>query len=149
SSQVSENRFVLNTGERFVGANGEIQTSTSVYGAIGQSLPTPPVEAIQEISVNASMYDATQGANSGAHIGVITKSGTNAIHGEVYEDFQNSDMNAAPFFYNASPAITTKVPFLNRNQFGPTFGGPIKKDKLFYFLSYQGVRVDDASVSEN
>ncbi|MBV9156478.1 MAG: carboxypeptidase regulatory-like domain-containing protein, partial [Acidobacteriaceae bacterium] len=128
TSQVGENRFVLNTGENF-GAGGEIQTSTSVYGAIGQALPTPPPEAIQEISVNAAMYDATQGANSGAHIGVITKSGTNQLHGELYEKFQNSAMNAAPFFYNASPAITTKVPFLNRNQFGATAGGPIKKDK--------------------
>ena len=93
------------------------------------------------------MYDASQGSNSGAHVGVITKSGTNQMHGEVYELFQNSDMNAAPFFYNASPAITTKDPFLNRNQFGATFGGPIKKDKLFYFLSYQGVRISDAADS--
>ncbi len=144
TSQVGENRFVLNTGENF-GAGGEIQTSTSVYGAIGQALPTPPTEAIQEISVNAAMYDATQGANSGAHISVLTKSGTNQIHGEIYEKFQNSDMNAAPFFYNASPVITTKVPFLNRNQYGATLGGPIKKNKLFYFLSYQGVRIADAT----
>ena len=146
TSQVAENRFVLNTGQNF-GAGGAIQTSTSVYAAIGQALPTPPAEAIQEIAVNAAMYDATQGANSGAHISVLTKSGTNAIHGEVYEKFQNSDLNAAPFFYNASPALTTKVPFLNRNQFGATVGGPIKKDKLFYFLSYQGVRVADAEDS--
>ncbi len=144
TSQVGENRFVLNTGESF-GAGGQIQTSTSVYGAIGQALPTPPPEAIQEISVNAAMYDATQGANSGAHISVITKSGTNQVHGEIYEKFQNGDMNAAPFFYNASPILTTKVPFLNRNQYGATLGGPIKKDKLFYFLSYQGVRIADAT----
>ena len=144
TSQVGENRFVLNTGENF-GAGGQIQTSTSVYSAIGQALPTPPAEAIQEIAVNAAMYNATQGANSGAHISVITKSGTNALHGELYEKFQNSAMNAAPFFYNAAPIITTKVPFLNRNQFGATLGGPIKKDKLFYFLSYQGVRIADAS----
>src|ERR1700723_3832797 len=91
TSQVGENRFVLNTGENF-GAGGGIQTATSVYAAIGEALPTPPVEAIQEISVNAAMYDATQGANSGAHIGVITKSGTNQIHGTVYEKGQNSDM---------------------------------------------------------
>jgi len=146
TSQVGENRFVLNTGQNF-GAGGSIQTSTSVYSAIGQALPTPPSDAIQEISVNSAMYDASQGANSGAHISVITKSGANQIHGSVYEDFQNSAMNAAPFFYNASPAITTKDPFLNRNQFGATFGGPIKKDKLFYFLSYQGVRIADASDS--
>jgi hypothetical protein len=140
TSQVGENRFVLNTGENF-GSGGSIQTSTSVYGAIGQALPTPPLDAIQEIAVNASMYDATQGNNSGAHISVLTKSGTNAIHGSAWEQWQNSDMNATPFFYNAAG---TPEPFLNRNQFGATFGGPIIKDKLFYFLSYQGVRISDA-----
>ncbi len=144
TSQVGENRFVLNTGENF-GAGGSIQTSTSVYSAIGQALPTPPVEAIQEISVNSAMYDATQGANSGAHIGIITKSGTNEVHGQLYEYFENSAMNAAPFFYNASPAITVKNPFMARNQFGATIGGPIRKNKLFYFGSYQGVRIADAS----
>jgi hypothetical protein len=144
TSQVGENRFVLNIGENF-GAGGAIQTSTSVYGAIGQALPTPPVETIQEVSVNTAMYDATQGAHSGAHISVITKSGTNELHGMLYEDFQNSVMNAAPFFYNASPAITTKDPFLARNQFGVNLGGPIKKNKLFYFVAYQGVRLADAA----
>src|SRR5208337_664043 len=74
TSQVGENRFILNTGENF-GLGGEIQTSTSVYGAIGQALPTPPTDAIQEIAVNTSMYDASQGNNSGAHISVLTKSG--------------------------------------------------------------------------
>ena len=143
TSQVGENRFVLNTGENF-GAGGQIQ-SNSVYTAIGQALPTPPAEAIQEIAVNTAMYDASQGVNSGAHISVLTKSGTNAMHGEVYERFQNSAMNSAPFFYNASPSLTQKVPFLNRNQFGATLGGPLKKNKLFYFLSYQGVRIADAA----
>ena len=144
TSQVGENRFVLNIGENF-GAGGAIQTSTSVYGAIGQALPTPPTETIQEVSVNSAMYDATQGAHSGAHISVVTKSGTNQLHGMLYEDFQNSVMNAAPFFYNDSPAITTKDPFLARNQFGANVGGPIKQNKLFYFVAYQGVRIADAA----
>jgi len=95
--------------------------------------------------VNAAMYDASQGANSGAHVSVITESGTNAIHGQLYDRFQNSDLNAAPFFYNADPAVSTKDPFMNRNQFGATLGGPIKKDKLFYFVSYQGIRVADST----
>jgi Carboxypeptidase regulatory-like domain/TonB dependent receptor len=149
TSQVGENRFVLNTGETF-GAGGVIVTSTSVYAAIGQALPTPPPDAIQEIAVNTSMYDVSQGNNSGAHIGVLTKSGTNLLHGSVYWQYQSSAMNADPFFYNADPAIplvTTQKPFLNRNQFGTTVGGPIKKDKLFYFLSYQGVRIADAQPS--
>jgi Carboxypeptidase regulatory-like domain/TonB dependent receptor len=144
TSGVGENRFVLNLGERF-GPGGEVQTDTSVYAAIGQALPTPPPEAIQEIAVNSAMYDASQGAHSGAHVSILTKSGGNDLHGEVYEKFQNSVFNAAPFFYNASPAIINKDPFLNRNQFGATLGGPIKKNKLFYFLSYQGVRIADAS----
>ncbi len=143
TSNVGENRFVLNTGETF-GSGGTIQTSTSVYTAIGQALPTPPVEAIQEIAVNTSMYDATQGAHSGAHISVVTKSGTNQIHGALSETWGNSALSAASFFYNASPALTTKVPFFNRNQFVGAVGGPIKKDKLFYFLTYQGMRVVDA-----
>ncbi|MGC2656628.1 MAG: carboxypeptidase regulatory-like domain-containing protein [Bryobacteraceae bacterium] len=143
TSSVGENRFVLNTGESF-GAGGETQTSTSIYAAIGQALPTPAPEAVQEISVNTSMFSADQGNYSGAHISVITKSGTNDMHGGIYERFQNSDMNAAPFFYNASPAIIDKVPFLNRNMFGATLGGPIKKNKLFYFVAYQGVRIADA-----
>ena len=140
TSSIGENRFVLNTGENF-GVGGEIQTN-SVYGAIGQALPTPPADAIQEIAVNAAMFDATQGNNSGAHISVLTKSGTNQLHGSAWEQWQNSDMNAAPFFYNAANLAT---PFMNRNQFGATLGGPIKKDKLFYFLSYQGVRNSDAT----
>jgi len=152
TSQVGENRFVLNTGENF-GAGGTIQTSTSVYGAIGQALPTPPPDAIQEIAVNSSQYDATQGNNSGAHISVLTKSGTNALHGSLWEQWQNSDMNATPYFYNAAGInpVTNKPylprPFLNRNAFGATIGGPIVKDKLFFFGSYQGVRIADAQAS--
>jgi len=143
TSQVGENRFVLNTGENF-GAGGTIQTSTSVYGAIGQALPTPPPDAIQEIAVNSSQYDATQGNNSGAHISVLTKSGTNALHGSLWEYWQNSDLNATPYFYDAAGI---PIPYLNRNTFGGTIGGPIIKDKLFYFGSYQGVRISDAQAS--
>jgi hypothetical protein len=152
TSQVGENRFVLNTGENF-GAGGTIQTSTSVYGAIGQALPTPPPDAIQEITVNSSQYDATQGNNSGAHIGVNQKSGTNAVHGSLWEQWQNSDMNATPYFYNAAGInpVTNRPylprPFVNRNAFGGTIGGAIIKDKLFYFGSYQGVRIADAEAS--
>jgi hypothetical protein len=146
TSQVGENRFILNTGENF-GVGGSAQTSTSVYGAIGQALPTPAPETIQEISVNAAMYDASQGANSGAHIGVITKSGTNGLHGEVYEHFQNSDMNAAPFFYNASPAIFTKVPFLNRNAFGAVWAGRSRRISCSISPPTRAVRIADGQSS--
>jgi hypothetical protein len=145
SSQVSANRFVLSTGETFVGNTGDIQTSTSVYNAIGQGIPSPPQETIEELRVNTSMYDASQGANSGAHVSLITKSGANDFHGQLYEYHQTSAWNAAPFFRKLDPGTpaSQKVPLLHYNRFGATLGGPIKKDKLFFFGSYQGLRVTD------
>jgi hypothetical protein len=143
-SQVSSSRFTLNTGQGSTTA-GEVKTSTSVYDAIGQSLPTPPIETLQEVRVNTAMYDATQTANSGAHVALITKSGTNTFHGGLYEYFQNDVMNAAPFFRNANTSLTAsqKVPRLRYNRFGGMFGGPVVKDKIFFFGSWQGNRVSD------
>jgi hypothetical protein len=144
SSGVSDNRFVLNTGENFT-AGGTIQTSTSVYSAIGQALPSPPQETIEELQVNTSMYDASEGAYSGAHISLQTKSGSNAFHGGAYEYHQTDAWNAAPFFRNSDVTIPAnqKVPTLKRNNFGVTIGGPVLKDKLFFFASYQGQRARD------
>src|SRR5216684_5924107 len=158
SSGVADNRSVLNTGENFSSIGGEIQTSTSVYSAIGQALPSPPQETIEELRVNTSMYDASEGSYSGAHITMQTKSGTNNLHGQAYEYHQTSAWNAAPFFYNQDPTLRdpkgptggSTVPYLKRNTFGVTLGGPIRKDKLFFFSSYQGQRAvdQDSSLSE-
>ncbi|HET9405769.1 MAG TPA: TonB-dependent receptor [Candidatus Sulfotelmatobacter sp.] len=143
TSQVTSNRVAVNIGESGNSSNnpsGEIVTSTSVYGAIGQSLPSPPPETIQEMRVNSAMYDASQGANSGAHIELITKSGANALHGGAYEYHQTTGWNANEWFFNH--AGLAREP-LHRNVFGGYVGGPIKKDKLFFFGSYQGQRVSD------
>jgi hypothetical protein len=140
SSSVGASRFVLNTNEQFL-QGGQIQTNTSVYDAIGNGLPTPPPETIEEIHVNTSMYDASQGANSGAHINLTQRSGTNDYHGQLYEYHQTTGWNANPFFLNAQGI--SRQP-LHRNTYGGTLGGPIKKDKMFFFGSYQGVRVTDA-----
>jgi Carboxypeptidase regulatory-like domain len=141
SSSIGESRFILNTNEQFL-AGGQIQTNTSVFDAIGQGMPTPPTETIQEINVTTSMYDASQGANSGAHVAVLTKSGTNDLHGGVYEYHQSTGLDANSFFFNA--AGLPREP-LHRNIFGGTLGGPILKNKLFFFGSYQGQRVSDAT----
>jgi hypothetical protein len=151
SSEVSEQRYVLNTGQFTAPAGGgEIQTNVTVYNAIGQGLPTPAPEAIEEMRVNTSQYDSSQGGTSGAQIGLITKSGTNQFHGQVYEYLQNTAFNAAPFFRNADTAISAhdKVPALHYNRFGATLGGPLKKDQVFFFISYQGVRASDALSSQ-
>ncbi len=154
SSGVADNRAVLNTGEVFA-QTGEIQTSTSVYSAIGQSLPSPPQETLEEVRVNTSMYDASEGSYSGAHITMQTKSGTNDLHGAAYEYHQTDAWNATPFFSNADPALHdpngpthgNPRPYLKRNTFGATLGGPIIRDKLFFFGSYQGQRAVDQDSS--
>jgi len=144
SSSLSANRVVLNTGENFR-SGGQIQTNTSVYDAIGQGLPSPPPETIQEVQVNTSLYDVSQGANSGAHIDVRTRSGTNSFHGQLYYYRGTDWLNAAPFFYKTDPTIppADKVPQLHRNVIGGTVGGPIVHNKLFFFTSYQFTRTTD------
>src|SRR5579864_5036634 len=139
SSQVSGNRLTFNTGEGFL-AGGQIFTGTSVYDAIGEALPSPPPETIDEIHVNTSMYDASQGANSGAHIELTTKSGTNDFHGQLYEYHQTTGWNANSFFLNAAGISR---PPLHRNTFGGILGGPIIHNKMFFFASYQGQRASD------
>jgi hypothetical protein len=143
TSQVASARVAVNIGESgnsTTNPTGEIITSTSVYGAIGQSLPTPPPETIQEMRVNSAMYDASQGANSGAHIELITKSGTNSLHGGLYEYHQTTGWDANQWFFNNFGL--PREP-LHRNVFGGLLGGPILKNKLFFFASYQGQRVAD------
>jgi Carboxypeptidase regulatory-like domain/TonB dependent receptor len=142
SSQVTSSRVAVNIGENGNGNNpsGDIVTSTSVYGAIGQALPTPPPETVQEMHVNSAMYDASQGANSGAHIELTTKSGTNNFHGGAYEYHQQTGWNANEWFFNKNQLTR---PSMHRNVFGAYLGGPIKKDKFFFFGSYQGQRVSD------
>ena len=142
TSNIADSRFTLNTGEIF-GAGGQVQTNTSVFDAIGEGLPTPPVETIQEIQVTTSMYDASMGQNAGAHIELTTMSGTNNYHGQVYEYFQNSALDAAPTFLVPN-AFFSGAPPLRRNVFGGTLGGPIKKNKLFFFASYQRQEISDA-----
>jgi hypothetical protein len=145
TSQVASSRFISNTGQSSATA-GDTQTSASAYDSVGQSIPTAPVETLQEMTVNAAMYDASQGAKAGAHIGMTTRSGTNQFHGQGWDYFQNNLFNAASFFRNASTAISAhdKVAALHYNRYGGTFGGPIRKDKLFFFVAYQGIYDADA-----
>ncbi len=149
TSQVSSGRVVPNTGEGF-GAGGSVLTGTSVYDAIGEAIPTPAPEMIEEIRVNTSMYDAQGGSTSGAHIDLSTQAGTNAFHGQAYLYRGTDWINAALFFYKQSflagdlPANQV-VPQLHRFTAGGTIGGPIVRNRLFGFIGYNGVRVSDQS----
>ena len=101
---------------------------------IGENLG---VDAIGQFSVLTTNYSAAYGRSSGAVINAITKSGANQIHGDAYEFLRNSSLDAANFFDNFGNV--QKPPF-RRNQFGASIGGPIQKDKTFYFGDYEGVR---------
>src|SRR5271156_3398275 len=150
TSQVASSRVGPSTGVGNTGGGGVIQSSASVYLSIGNSLPSPAPETIQEVRVNASMYDAQQGATSGAHIDLSTTSGTNDYHGTVYLHRATNWLNAAPFFFNQDQAVPAndKVPQLHRYTLGGGVGGPIIKDKLFGYLAYQHLHVSDAEIGD-
>ena len=150
TSQVASARVVNNTG--IAGASSTtaeiIQSTASPYLSIGQALPTPAPETIQEFSVNTSMYDAQQGSTSGAHIDMHTVSGSNSFHGTAYVHRGTNWLNAAPYFYNQDSNIpaSEKVPELHRYTAGASVGGPIIKDKLFAFASYQHIHASDLEI---
>ncbi len=150
TSNVSSSRVVNATGVSTSSALSTlpIQSSASVYLAIGNSIPSPPQETIQEVRVNTSMYDAQQGGTSGAHIDMSTASGTNNIHGSAYVHHGSNWGNADPYFYNADPNIplSEKNPELHRYSAGGTMGLPLIKDKLFFFASYQHTHSSDQEI---
>ena len=106
-----------------------IETRNAWYGADGL-LPSP--DNVQEFKVEQSGSSAAFG-DGGAFITMVTRSGTNQIHGALFEFLRNNDMNARNYF-------STTIPPYHQNQFGASFGGPVKKNKMFYFGNYEGYR---------
>jgi Carboxypeptidase regulatory-like domain len=102
----------------------------------------PPIDTLAEYRIDNSSFPAQYGRNSGAIVNLATRSGTNDIHGELFEFFRNNALDARNFFNpgtNSSGAFLPQAPF-NRNDFGFDVGGPIIKNKLFFFLAYEGLR---------
>jgi hypothetical protein len=98
-------------------------------------------DSIQEFKIQTSTYDASYGRNPGANVNVVTKSGTNEFHGSLFEFFRNEALNANDFFFNRDRnPLGPKKQILRQNQYGGTFGGPIKENRVFFFGSYQGTR---------
>jgi outer membrane receptor protein involved in Fe transport len=100
----------------------------------------PPPDALQEVKVLTNTYSAEYGRNSGAVFNVVTRSGTNEFHGSTWEFLRNHNLNARNFF------APSQKPKLIQNQFGGAVGGPIRKDKLFFFASYEGLRIRPAAL---
>jgi hypothetical protein len=144
-----------------ISANGQRQTSND-YMADGVSVNslqwggaaviTPSIESVQEINVITADYDAADGRSSGAHINTITKSGSNQFHGAGFFQYETPGLNAYNKFngYNTggksfNPAVRDNDAF---RQFGGNLGGPILKNKLFFFFNYEGLR-DNTSTFAN
>jgi Carboxypeptidase regulatory-like domain len=122
-----DNLFLLN-GIEYTGAS---LINVTPGGTSGQLLG---VEAVREFNVVTDDYGAANGKRSGAQVSIVTASGTNNLHGSVYEYLRNSALDARNYFDQGS------VPNFQRNQFGATLGGPIRKDKFFLFGNYEGFR---------
>jgi outer membrane receptor protein involved in Fe transport len=103
-------------------------------------LDYPPPDALQEVKVLTNSFSAEYGRNAGAVFNVVTKSGTNQLHGSLWEFLRNQDLNARNFF------APSAKPQLIQNQFGAAAGGPIMKDKLFVFGAYEGLRIRPAAL---
>ncbi|MGB2589003.1 MAG: carboxypeptidase-like regulatory domain-containing protein, partial [Candidatus Acidiferrum sp.] len=123
-------------------SNLETQGTSNTVSIGGISVPSP--DSIQEFKVQTSLYDAAFGRGSGANVDVVTKSGGDTIHGDLFEFVRNDIFNANDFFLNRTGQPRAEM---KQNQFGGTVGGPIIKHKLFYFGSYQGTRQVDGEGS--
>ncbi len=117
--------------------NGSQVNDLMAAGSFSGGVPIPNPDAIQEFKVQTGQYDASYGRNAGANVNVVTKSGTNELHGSAFEFVRNDIFNANDYFLNRAgqPRGTLK-----QNQFGGSLGGPIVRNKLFFFGSYQGTR---------
>ncbi|MGO9124485.1 MAG: TonB-dependent receptor domain-containing protein [Terriglobales bacterium] len=121
---------------------------------LNQYVALPSIDAIQEFKVQSSNYSAEFGRGGGAQINVILKSGANQFHGSLFEFFRNRRMDAKNYFdppgctANSAPGTCGDIPRFDRNQFGGTLGGPLRKNKTFFFLAYEGLRLRQATTRE-
>ncbi len=130
---VTQNNYSMD-GVSVVNASGS-GTTADAGGSTGMGVVNP--DAIQEFKIQTSLFDAGYGRNPGASVNVVTKSGTNQFHGTGFEFFRNTWLNANDYFRKLNPAPNNTRQVLNQNQFGGALGGPVKKDKLFFFAAYQ------------
>ncbi|HEX3093675.1 MAG TPA: carboxypeptidase regulatory-like domain-containing protein, partial [Candidatus Angelobacter sp.] len=121
-------------GQRDLNNSVTVDGADNINTATGSQRATPSQEAVSEFRVVNNSFAAEYGRALGGIVNIVTKSGTNDVHGSVYEFFMNNKLNAEPLL--APPNFDR----FQQNQFGATLGGPLKKDKTFYFLNYEGQR---------
>ncbi len=132
--------FTLNVNGAREGANAYLLDGAyNVDPKLNTVAVRPPVDAIEEFRVVTGGYDAAYGRHAGAQINVITKSGSNQLHGTLYEFFRHDSLNASNFFAPAGEPD----PDYRRNQFGGSLGGRLVDDRTFFFIDYEGTRLTE------
>src|SRR5258707_4754881 len=145
--QVENQVQVSANGQRSAANNFTIDgVSVNSLGFGGAAVITPNQESVQEITVLSSSYSAEDGRGSGAQVKVVSKSGTNQFHGSSFFKYQDPNWNAFNKFHGAQSEQPSRVN-TNFRQFGGSLGGPVWKDKLFFFFSYEGLRSNSLNVS--
>jgi hypothetical protein len=140
NSEFSQNNFSSNGGRNSTAdllVDGGSVTSYEQNSTIQVPLYTPSVDDIQEFKIQQNNFGAEYGYSAGTIVNIVTRSGTNQFHGSAYEFLRNQVMDANNWFANRDG---NKLPPLRYNDFGATFGGPIQKDKMFFFVDYEGTR---------
>src|SRR5436305_11975506 len=123
--------------------DGVSSMDTQIGSALGNFRIT---DAVQEFAVQTSVPTAEFGRGHGAQVSIVTKSGTNQFHGSAFEYLRNSDLDAADFFTNKLGGVKNT---LHRNQYGAAVGGPIKRDKTFFFASWKASpKLNPTSISQ-
>jgi hypothetical protein len=136
----------LNAGNQSVNGQREASNGFMVNGSNVEegknngAAIIPNLDSIAEFRIITNNYDSEFGNYSGGQVNVVTKSGTNSFHGNAFEFLRNTSLDAKNYF----SLPTDKTPVFRQNQFGGTFGGPIRKDKTFFFVDYQGTRRNQA-----
>jgi hypothetical protein len=130
------NAGMLGAGSQSVNVNGNTATGTYTVDGAASATTVPNPDTISEFKIQTSQYDAGYGTRV-PNVNLVTRTGENAFHGDAWEFLRNDIFNANSFFRNAAGQSRAT---LKQNQFGGTLGGPIKRDKLFFFGSYQGTR---------
>src|SRR2546426_9403149 len=120
--------------------DGGIMTNLTNGTSAGQDGSTLGIEGIREYRVITNSFSAEYGMTMGSQVMVVTKGGTNTLHGSLFEYFRSSALDARNFFDYKTAASNRRLPPFTRNQFGGSLGGPIKKDKTFFFGVYEGLR---------
>ena len=124
--------------------NGSRGTIDEGGGSLSRNI-APALETLEEVKLQTSLFDAATGRNGGGNFTVVSKSGTNEFHGTVYHFLQNDKLIANDFFFNRAGLDR---PVLRRNEGGFTVGGPLKRNKTFFFGSYQFTRAQTSYVDE-